>query len=111
MWRLAATTHAGLRNTRCLKDRCNHLKKTQTQRSAGTSMQPAPLVGIASQMKAGALTATMFCSSQAAQARRLCDTERVFCFPCEHVAVFGPPSNGGLFSSPEEQERPDERFS
>jgi hypothetical protein len=94
---LAATIHLDWRNIRCLKEGRNRLKHTETGASAQYGTARFPPSGVASQMKVSTLTATMFCGAQAAQVTPLCDTESVFCFPCEHIAVFGPPSYGGLF--------------
>ncbi|NPT62076.1 hypothetical protein [Paraburkholderia elongata] len=94
---MIATIHLDWRNIRCLKDGRHRLKHVDASGSTQHGKAPCPQSGITGQMKVSALTATMFCGSQAAQAAPLCDTESVFCFPCEHIAVFGPPSNGGPF--------------
>jgi hypothetical protein len=92
---LTATIHLGWRNIRCLKDGRNRRKHAEISGSTRHGNALRPPGDVASQMKVSALAETMFCGRQAAQATPLCDTESVFCFPCEHIAVFGPPFYGG----------------
>jgi hypothetical protein len=51
----------------------------------------------ASQMKVEHLAQQCFAPVGLRRQGCICDTAFVFCFPCEHIAVFGPPFCGGPF--------------